>query len=40
MKMFGFVILRNVFQKEDHAQQRVDGQWLILDNVRWCVIRT
>jgi predicted transglutaminase-like cysteine proteinase len=35
------VILRNVLQKEDHAAvaARVDGQWLILDNVRLALVR-
>ena len=35
------VILRNVLQKEDHAAiaARVDGRWLILDNVRLALVR-
>ena len=35
------VILRNVLQREDHAvvAARVDGQWLILDNVRLALVR-
>jgi predicted transglutaminase-like cysteine proteinase len=35
------VVLRNVLQKEDHAAvaARVDGQWLILDNVRLAPVR-
>jgi len=35
------VILRNILPKEDHAAvaARVDGQWLILDNVRLALVR-
>jgi len=35
------VILRNLLPKEDHAAvaARVDGQWLILDNLRLALVR-
>ena len=35
------VILRHVLQKEDHAAvaARVNGQWMILDNVRLVLVR-